>query len=109
MDGSTIRSVRMLKATSCITRTDISSWLLRPNRENITAGDPLRRSVEEKAQAADTYISYHGQYKLHRDTVLPHMELSLYPNWVGVEQERLVELKGNRLTLSTRPILLGGN
>jgi len=34
--------------------------------------------------------------------------LSLFPNWVGVNQQRLVELRGDRLTLSTRPMLLGG-
>jgi Lipocalin-like domain len=36
------------------------------------------------------------------------VELSLFPNWVGSDQERLVELRGNRLRLSTRPVLLGG-
>jgi hypothetical protein len=36
------------------------------------------------------------------------VELSLYPNWIGVEQERLVEVVGDRLILSTRPLLLGG-
>ena len=42
------------------------------------------------------------------DTVIHHVDLSLFPNWVGVEQERLVEVLGNRWVLSTRPILLGG-
>ena len=42
------------------------------------------------------------------ETVIHHVELSLFPNWVGVDQERLVEVMENRLTLSTRPILLGG-
>jgi Lipocalin-like domain len=40
--------------------------------------------------------------------VLHHVELSLFPNWVGVTQERLVKLSGDRLTLSTRPLLLQG-
>ena len=79
-----------------------------PNREKFAAGDLLRGSIEEKAQAADTYVSYCGQYEFRGDTVVHHVDLSLFPNWVGVEQERLVELRGNRMTLSTHPILLGG-
>jgi Lipocalin-like domain len=58
--------------------------------------------------AAGTYVSYCGRYEFHGDTVVHHVELSLFPNWVGVEQERLVEVRGNRMTLSTLPILLGG-
>jgi lipocalin-like protein len=80
----------------------------RPNREKFAAGDLLRGSIEEKAQAADTYVSYCGRYEFRGDTVVHHVDLSLFPNWAGVEQERLVELRENRMTLSTHPILLGG-
>ena len=66
------------------------------------------RIIEEKAQAAETYVSYCGRYEFRGDTVVHHVEHSLFPNWVGVEQERLIDLEGNRLTLSTRPMLLGG-
>ena len=67
-----------------------------------------RGSAEEKPQAAETYVSYCGRYEFRGDTVIHHVALSSFPNWVGVDQERLVKLNGNRLTLSTRPILLGG-
>ena len=79
----------------------------RPNRAKFAAGDLLGGTTEEKVQAASTYVSYCGQYEFQGDTVVHHVELSLFPNWVGSDQERLVELRGNRLTLSTRPILLG--
>ena len=82
--------------------------IMRPNRVRFAAGDLLGGSTEEKVQAANTYVSYCGRYEINGDTVIHHVDLSLFPNWVGVEQERLVELRGNRLTLSTRPILLGG-
>ena len=81
--------------------------IMRANRAKFAARDLLRGSTEEKAQAADTYVSYCGRYEFQGDTVVHHVDLSLFPNWVGVRQERLVELTGNRLTLSTRPILLG--
>ena len=82
--------------------------IMRPNRVRFAAGDLLGGSPEEKVQAADTYVSYCGRYEFRGGTVIHHVDLSLFPNWVGVEQERLVEFRGNRLTLSTRPILLGG-
>jgi lipocalin-like protein len=86
----------------------MSVAITRPNRAKFAAGDLLGGSTEEKAQAADTYVSYCGQYEFRGDTVVHHVGLSLFPNWVGVEQERLVEITGNRLTLSTRPTLLRG-
>jgi hypothetical protein len=87
----------------------MSVAIMRPDRMKFVAGDLLGGSTEEKVRAADSYVSYCGRYEFWGDTVVHHVELSLFPNWVGVEQERLVELRGNRLTLSTRPILLGGN
>ncbi len=86
----------------------MSVAIMGPTRAKFAAGDLLGGSVEEKAQAAETYVSYCGRYEFRGDTVIHHVELSSFPNWVGVDQERLVELEGNRLTLSTRPILLGG-
>ena len=60
-------------------------------------------------QAAGTYAFYCGRYEFPGETVVHHLELSLLPNWVGVHHERLVEVAGNRLALSTRPILLGAS
>jgi hypothetical protein len=40
--------------------------------------------------------------------VIHHVELSLFPNWVGGDQERWVELAGDRLILSASPLLLAG-
>jgi hypothetical protein len=36
------------------------------------------------------------------------VELSLFPNWVGTDQERWVELAGDRLILSASSLLLAG-
>jgi hypothetical protein len=82
--------------------------IMGPNRLKFAANDLLSGTPEEEAQAEETYVSYCGQYDFDGDKVVHHVELSLFPNWVGVDQERLVELAGNRLTLSTPPILLRG-
>jgi hypothetical protein len=86
----------------------MSVAILSPDRPKFVAGDLLSGGAEERARAVGTYVSYCGQYEFLGDTVVHRVELSLFPNWVGVEQERLVEVEGDRLTLSTRPILLGG-
>jgi hypothetical protein len=82
--------------------------IMRAKREPFASGDLLGGSLEEKANAAETYLSYGGRYEYQGDAVIHHVELSLFPNWVGGEQERLVELSGTRLILSTAPFLLGG-
>ena len=53
-------------------------------------------------------MAYAGRYSFHHDGVIHPVELSLFPNWVGSDQERLVELAGDRLTLSASPLLLAG-
>lgn len=82
--------------------------IMRPARRSFAAGDLLSGSAAEKARAAETYVSYCGRYEFRGETVIHHVELSLFPNWVGVAQERLVTINGNRLTLSTSPLLLEG-
>lgn len=82
--------------------------LMPRHRANFASGDLLRGSTEEKVKAAETYISYCGRYEFQGDKVIHHVELSLFPNWAGVDQERLIELAGNRLILSTRPMLFEG-
>jgi hypothetical protein len=82
--------------------------IMRPDRVKFAAGDLLSAGTEERAHAAETYVSYCGRYEFQGDSVLHHVELSLFPNWAGLDQERLVEVTGNRLTLSTGPILLEG-
>ena len=61
-----------------------------------------------ETHAAETYVSYCGRYEYRGDSVIHYVELSLFPNWSGVEQERLIEVAGDRLTLSTRPMLFQG-
>ena len=82
--------------------------IMRRARSPFVAGDLLSGSTAEKAGAAETYVSYCGRYEFHGATVIHHVELSLFPNWVGVAQERLVKISGDRLTLCTRPLLLQG-
>jgi hypothetical protein len=82
--------------------------IMSPYRLKFAGGDLLSGTPEEEAQAEETFLSYCGRYELGEDRVIHRIELSSFPNWVGVDQERLMELRGNRLTLSTHPILMQG-
>jgi Lipocalin-like domain len=85
-----------------------SVMISRAGRAGFTGGDLLGGTSEEKARALEGFVAYGGRYTFHGDRVVHHVELSLFPNWVGTEQERWVELAGDRLTLSATPLLLAG-
>jgi Lipocalin-like domain len=82
--------------------------IMSPHRLKFAGGDLLSGTPEEEAQAEETFLSYCGRYELGEDRVIHQIELSSFPNWVGVDQERLMELRENRLTLSTHPIFMQG-
>jgi hypothetical protein len=85
-----------------------SVTISRRGRKGFAAGDLLSGTSEEKARAVEGFVAYAGRYSFHGDRVIHHVELSLFPNWVGTDQERSVELAGNRLILSASPLLLAG-
>ena len=80
----------------------------RSGRAGFAAGDLLGGTTQEKARAVEGFVAYAGRYTFHGDRVVHHVELSLFPNWVGTDQERSVERAGDRLTLSASPLLLAG-
>jgi hypothetical protein len=78
------------------------------DRTAFASGDIRGGSAEERIAAFDTYLSYCGTYEVQGNKVIHHIEVSLFPNWTGVSQERFFELDGDKLSLSTPPILQGG-
>jgi hypothetical protein len=48
--------------------------------------------------ALEGVVAYAGPYRFHGDRVIHHVVLSLFPNWVGSDQQRRVELAGDRLS-----------
>ena len=85
-----------------------SVTISRRGRAGFAAGDLLSGTTEEQARAVEGFVAYAGRYSFHGDRVIHHVELSLFPNWVGTDQERWVELAEDRLTLSASPLLLAG-
>jgi hypothetical protein len=87
----------------------MSVTLMRADRPRFAAADILGGALSEQAGAAATYIAYAGPYRVWAETVVHHVEVSLFPNWIGTEQERYYAFAGDRLTLSTAPLLVAGH
>ncbi len=85
-----------------------SVTISRADRAGFAAGDLLGGTIEEQARAVEGFVAYAGRYSFLGDRVIHHVELSLFPNWVGTDQQRWVELAGDRLTLSASSLLLVG-
>ncbi|MBN2336308.1 lipocalin-like domain-containing protein [Candidatus Bathyarchaeota archaeon] len=86
----------------------MSVAFMKGGRPVFASGDIRGGTVEEKVAAFDGYVSYSGRYKVKGDRVIHRIEVSLFPNWVGEDQERIFEFEGDRLTLSTPLQLVGG-
>lgn len=59
--------------------------------------------------ASATCIAYAGPYTVQEGKVVHRVEVSLFPNWVGSNQERFYKFAAERLSLSTAPLLVGGS
>jgi hypothetical protein len=79
------------------------------DRTTYDANDFQGGTVEQQAAAARSYLTYAGRYEVRDDRVLHIQEISLLPYRDNVTLERYAELDGDRLTLTTPPMSLGGN
>jgi len=84
--------------------------LMRRNRPKFASDDPWGGTPEETKTAFEGFNAYCGTYKVNekKGTVTHHVEGCLFPNWVGIDQERFLECSGDQLTLSTPPMLVSG-
>jgi hypothetical protein len=77
-------------------------------RKPLASGDRISASTDERAEAFATSFSYAGSYSLSGDKIIHRVELASVQNWVATDLVRLVRLGGNRVTLTTPPISVGG-
>jgi hypothetical protein len=84
----------------------MSVVLCAPSRKHFEMPGLFDGSQQEKALAMSSYISYCGQYRVFEDRVIHYLEASLFPNWVGTQQERFYRYDGSGvLTLSSPPFI----
>jgi hypothetical protein len=86
----------------------VSVAFMKEDRPKFISGDIRGGTTEEKIAAVEGYVSYCGRYEVKEETVVHHIEVSLFPNWIGMKQERTYLFEGDRLTLSTPLMLVGG-
>jgi hypothetical protein len=89
----------------------MSAQLMHPGRNNFASGDWFDGTDEEYKQEASSYIAYSGPFHVdeEKQTLTHSMLVSLFPNWTGQTQPRVVKTEGDLLYLSTAaPIVSGG-
>ena len=86
----------------------MSVSIMSADRASFAGEDIAGGTTAEKAAIAETYLSYCGTYEIRGDTVLHHVEISAFPNWIGADQVRTFALDGDRLSLTTPPLLRNG-
>ncbi|NUU66706.1 lipocalin-like domain-containing protein [Enterobacteriaceae bacterium BIT-l23] len=89
----------------------MSAQLMLPGRINFKSGDWFNATSEEYCQEATSYIAYSGKFFVNEQeqTLQHNMYVSLFPNWTGQTQPRVVEIHDGVLKLSSAsPIMSGG-
>jgi lipocalin-like protein len=89
----------------------MSAQLMAPARRPFASGDWFKGTDEEYRAEASTYIAYSGEFHVDEEkrTLTHSMFVSLFPNWIGQTQPRIVKLEGDSLELGTSsPIRSGG-
>jgi hypothetical protein len=89
----------------------MSAQLMRPNRSPFASGDWFKATPEEYGREASTYFAYSGSFHVdeEKETVAHSVFISLFPNWIGQTQQRVIKIEGATLYLSTAsPIQSGG-
>jgi Lipocalin-like domain len=81
----------------------MSAQLMSNGRKPFASSDWFEATLEEYRAEASTYIAYSGRFHVDEEKKgLTHsMFVSLFPNWIGQTQPRLVRIEGDTLYLST--------
>src|SRR6266513_1161338 len=74
----------------------MSAQLMQPNRRPFASGDWFTGTQEEYREEASTYIAYSGPFHVdeEKQTLTHSMFVSLFPNWLGQTQARVVRIEG---------------
>src|SRR5262249_27442466 len=76
-------------------------------RKRLSA-DRVAAPAAERAEAFATSFAYSGRYSLDGGHIRHHVEIASVENWVGTDLVREISIEGERLTLRTPPVAVGG-
>jgi hypothetical protein len=88
----------------------MSAQICRPNRTPFSSGDWFKGTVQEYENEASSYLAYTGPFEVdeEKQTLTHSMYISLFPNWTGQTQPRVVKFEDDLLNLSAGPMQSGG-
>jgi hypothetical protein len=87
----------------------IAVQLYAAGRPRFQSDDLKAGSAEEARAAFHSALAYYGRYEYDEGaaTVVHRIDNCTFPNWTGAVQRRAVAFDGDRLSLTTPPILAG--
>jgi hypothetical protein len=109
-DGRRLDAPFGLNPTGVITYTRegrVTAIISHGGRKPLT-GDRISSPASERAEAFATFFAYAGRYSVTGDKVIHHVEISSVQNWVNTDLVRLFTIEGDRVTLRTPPLSVGG-
>jgi hypothetical protein len=92
------------------TRGYFSVHIMDMKRPPFKVSDPRGGKYEEIKTAFEGYIGYFGTFDIDetKGLIVFHVKGAWLPNWIGGEQLRYYQINGNRMTISTAPVLFEG-
>jgi hypothetical protein len=86
---------------------NFSGQIVNQDRPPFESGNLLRGTPEEIKAAFEGYIAYYGTYEVDETAgrLTHHVQGSLFPNWIGLEQTRLYEIADGSLRMTTPPFV----
>ena len=82
--------------------------IMNAERRRFSSNDIKGGSIEERADATDSYLSYAEPYIIENDKFRVKVEVSLFPNWIGTTQERNYKIEGKALSIVSAPTVAYG-
>lgn len=86
----------------------MSVAMMSSGRQGYAQEDLLGGTDAEKLAAAEGFFSYCGRYEIDGDSVLHRIDVAFFPNRIGSSQRRYFRLEGDRLLLTTPPMMIKG-
>jgi lipocalin-like protein len=88
----------------------VALQIAKGGREPFASDDLEAGTPEEVRRAWNGYHAWFGRFTVREDdqSVVHHIEASLFPNWAGLDQTRLVSLGGDGLVLCSKSMPYGG-
>lgn len=85
----------------------MTAMLMQLNRPKFEIPHSWKGTAVEIKQAFQGYTAYAGNFKIVGNTVVHQVDMSLFPNWIGIDLVRNYEFRHNdkQLVLSTEPSL----